>query len=71
MQQALERGIDLHSGYRYVEQLPATYDVDGILLPRPFKIVRQGPVCLFVRDEQRAQEWYQETLGFLFTEEVT
>ncbi|MBX5492770.1 MAG: VOC family protein [Chloroflexi bacterium] len=71
VQEALARGIDLHSGYRYVERLPATYDVDGILLPRPFKIVRQGPVNLFVQDVQRAQDWYRDTLGFLFTEEVT
>jgi len=37
VQQALAEGIDLTSGYRYVE--PAgTYNVDGILLPRPFKV---------------------------------
>jgi catechol 2,3-dioxygenase-like lactoylglutathione lyase family enzyme len=71
VQEALARGIDLHSGYRYVERLPATYDVDGILLPRPFKIVRQGPVRLFVDDVAAAEHFYRETLGFLFTEEVT
>ncbi|MBI2211022.1 MAG: VOC family protein, partial [Deltaproteobacteria bacterium] len=50
VQQALKDGVDLLSGYRYAERLPAAYEVDGILLPRPFKIVRLGPVSLFVKD---------------------
>ena len=44
IQDAMARGQDLLEGYRYVEKLPAKYEVDGILLPRPFKIVRIGPV---------------------------
>ncbi|MBI1993641.1 MAG: VOC family protein [Deltaproteobacteria bacterium] len=36
VQQALKDGVDLLSGYRYAERLPAAYEVDGILLPRPF-----------------------------------
>ena len=41
---ALATGGDLQSGFRFVDQLPRSYDVDGILLARPFKIVRIGPV---------------------------
>ena len=42
VQDALTKNIDLLSGYRSVEKLPAIFDVDGISLPRPFKIVRLG-----------------------------
>ena len=71
VQQALKDGVDLTSGYRHVDRLPATYDVDGILLPRPFKIVRIGPVSLFVKDVAAAETFYRDTLGFIPTEEVT
>ncbi len=71
VQQALEQGVDLHSGYRDVDTLPATYDVDGILLPRPFKITKIGPVSLFVADLTAAERFYRDTLGFIPTEEVT
>ena len=51
-------------------KLPASYDVDGVLLPRPFKIVRLGPVYLFVDDIESAELFYRDTLGFTLTEEV-
>ena len=70
VEQTLKHGIDPTSGYRHIERLPAAYDVDGILLPRPFKIVRIGPVELFVRDLEAAEAFYRETLGFSLTEEV-
>lgn len=70
VQQAMRDGVDLLSGYRDIERLPVKYDVDGVLLPRPFKIVRIGPVSLFVKDLQAAESFYRETLGFILTEEV-
>jgi catechol 2,3-dioxygenase-like lactoylglutathione lyase family enzyme len=70
VQQALKRGEDILSGYRHVDNLPASYDVDGVKLPRPFKIVRLGPVELFVNDMEAAEKFYCETLGFTLTEEV-
>jgi len=70
VQQALKQGTDLLSGNRYVDNLPATFDVDGILLPRPFKIVRIGPVSLFVEDIDAAEAFYCNIMGFLLTEEV-
>ena len=70
VQQALKRGVDITSGHRHVDSLPATYDVDGVLLPRPFKIVRLGPVELFVEDLAAAEKFYRDTLGFTLTEEV-
>jgi catechol 2,3-dioxygenase-like lactoylglutathione lyase family enzyme len=70
VQQALAGGIDLLSGFRDVESFPARFDVDGILLPRPFKIVRLGPVRLFVEDVEAAQAFYEGALGFMTTEEL-
>jgi catechol 2,3-dioxygenase-like lactoylglutathione lyase family enzyme len=71
VQQALADGVDLESGYRHVDSLPATYDVGGILLPRPFKVTRIGPVSLFVADVEAATAFYRDRLGFTVTEEVT
>jgi catechol 2,3-dioxygenase-like lactoylglutathione lyase family enzyme len=69
-QSAIANGVDLFSGYRHVEQMPENYDVDGIRLPRPFKIARLGPVYLFVADLDSAALFYRDTLGFALTEEV-
>ena len=71
VQDALQKNVDLLSGYRHVEQLPARYDVDGILLPRPFKIVRLGPVNLFVENLEASESFYRNTLGFTLTEKAT
>jgi catechol 2,3-dioxygenase-like lactoylglutathione lyase family enzyme len=70
VQQARAKGIDTTSGYRHVDELPATYDVDGILLSRPFKIVRLGPVSLFVDDPEESITFYRDKLGFTLTEEA-
>jgi catechol 2,3-dioxygenase-like lactoylglutathione lyase family enzyme len=70
VQDALAKNVDLLSGYRHLERLPARYDVDGILLPRPFKIVRLGPVNLFVENLEAAEAFYRDTLGFTLTEEI-
>jgi catechol 2,3-dioxygenase-like lactoylglutathione lyase family enzyme len=68
--QAIEAGTDLTSGHRDTNSLPATFDVDGILLPRPFKIVRIGPVSLYVDDIDAAETFYRDIMGFILTEEV-
>ena len=64
-----QTGTAMGTGFRHIE-LPGTYAVDGILLPRPFKIVRHGPVNLFVDDVTVACEWYVNIMGFALTEEV-
>jgi catechol 2,3-dioxygenase-like lactoylglutathione lyase family enzyme len=71
VEQALEQGVDLHGGYRWVDPLAATYDVDGVLLPRPFKIVKIGPVGVYVEDVEAARAFYEDRLGFVLTQEVT
>ena len=70
VQDALAEGVDLLSGYRYAEQMPATYEVGGIMMPRPFKIVGIGPVSLFVEDVEASKAFYQDALGFTLCEEV-
>ena len=70
VEQARAKGVDIFSGYRHIDKLPASYDVDGVLLPRPFKIVRLGPVYLFTENLDKAAEFYRDTLGFTLTEEV-
>ncbi|MCH8351412.1 MAG: VOC family protein [Chloroflexi bacterium] len=69
VEQAVQREIDVFSGNRDVETLPAIYNVEGVLLPRPFKITKIGPVNLFVRDQEAALDFYTNQLGFVFTEE--
>jgi catechol 2,3-dioxygenase-like lactoylglutathione lyase family enzyme len=70
VEEAIQKGIDIFSGTRDVESMPARYDVEGVWLPRPFKITKIGPVNLFVKDMERALEFYTTELGFIFTEEV-
>ncbi len=70
VQQALADGVDPLSGYRHVDALPAKYDVGGIMLARPFKIVRIGPVSLFAQDVNAAEAFYRDVLGFVNTEDV-
>lgn len=63
------KGVDIFSGYRYEETLPAQYEVEGVLLPRPFKITKIGPVHLFVDDVDAAEAFYTQRIGFVKTEE--
>jgi catechol 2,3-dioxygenase-like lactoylglutathione lyase family enzyme len=69
--EALDKGIDIFSGHRSRSTLPETYDVEGVLLPRPFKVTRIGPVALFVADVEQAERFYAERLGFVKSEETT
>jgi catechol 2,3-dioxygenase-like lactoylglutathione lyase family enzyme len=69
--EAQSKGIDIFSGHRPKDGLPANYDVEGVMLPRPFKITKIGPVCLFVDDVERAEAFYTERVGFVRSEEAT
>ncbi len=68
--EALEQGIDIFAGFRGVNHLPAKYDVAGVMLPRPFKITKIGPVNLFVQDMAASLNFYINHLGFVVTEET-
>jgi catechol 2,3-dioxygenase-like lactoylglutathione lyase family enzyme len=69
--EALREGVNLESGFRPAERNPRTFDVDGILLARPFKIVRIGPVRIFVDDVQRSRAFYESIMGLTHTQTVT
>ncbi len=68
--EAYEKGIAVLSGHQPKETLPAAYDVEGVLLPRPFKITKVGPVSLFVEDVDRAEAFYRDRLGFVRSEDA-
>jgi catechol 2,3-dioxygenase-like lactoylglutathione lyase family enzyme len=68
---AIRAGIEVVAGHRHVEVDPATFDVQGVLLPRPFKIVRIGPVCLFVSDMAASVDFYSTVMGLRETERAT
>jgi len=66
----MNQGINVLDGVRYLSKMPLKYNVDGLLLPQPFKIVRVGPVKLFVDDYEELKRWHTRVLGFTLTEEV-
>jgi catechol 2,3-dioxygenase-like lactoylglutathione lyase family enzyme len=68
--EAEAKGIAVLSGHRPQDGLPANYDVEGVMLPRPFKITKIGPVSLFVDDVDRAEAFYTERVGFVRSEEA-
>jgi catechol 2,3-dioxygenase-like lactoylglutathione lyase family enzyme len=66
-----QTGVATNAGYRYVDPLPPIYNVGGIMLGRPHKIVKHGPVNIFVQNVARSVDFYREVAGFELTEEVT
>ena len=67
---ALATGSKPASGYRDTEPLEEKYNVDGILLGRPFKITKVGPVRLFCENLDASLSFYRDMLGFTITEET-
>jgi catechol 2,3-dioxygenase-like lactoylglutathione lyase family enzyme len=66
-----QRGDDLDSGSEFRDALPgADYDVEGIMLPRPFKVIKGGPISLFVADVDAVARFYTEQLGMRVSEET-
>ncbi|MDB5955236.1 VOC family protein [Ramlibacter sp.] len=68
--EALQAGLRPDAGLRGMETAPEVHDVEGVLLARPFKVARVGPVRLFVDDVAQAQAFYRDALGLRVTEEV-
>ena len=67
---AEDNGVDLDSGFRPTEDLPCDFCVGGVMLPRPFKVTKIGPVNLFVADVDASERFYTELLGLTKTEDV-
>jgi catechol 2,3-dioxygenase-like lactoylglutathione lyase family enzyme len=70
LKEAASKGIDVLSGHKPNGNLAETYNVEGVLLARPFKITKIGPVSLFVDDVDAAERFYLERLGLRRSEEV-
>ena len=68
--QATQEGIPIEKGLRAADIGEEEYDVGGILLARPFKIVRHSPVRLFVEDMDKMLAFYRDDLGLSLTEEI-
>jgi catechol 2,3-dioxygenase-like lactoylglutathione lyase family enzyme len=69
--EARTRGDDLGSGFRHAETPPRQFDVEGIRLARPFKVVGIGPVRLFTPDMAKAEDFYRRVLGLRITAETS
>jgi catechol 2,3-dioxygenase-like lactoylglutathione lyase family enzyme len=63
-------GIDLDNGLCGLQTGVEGYDVDGILLARPFQIGKVGPIRLFVDDPEASLHFYRDLLGLKLTETV-
>jgi len=70
VQTAVAEGIDVRTGWQAVDG-EETFDVNGVLLARPFKVARIGPARIFVQDIDRALSFYRDDLGLMVTEEIT
>ena len=64
-------GIPIEKGTRAAESTEEKYDVGGVLLARPFKIARIGPVRLFAENMEAMIGFYRDDLGLTVTEEAT
>ena len=65
------RGDDLVSGSALRDALDdAPFDVEGTMLPRPFKVIRGGPLSLFVHDLDATLQFYQRRIGLRLSEEI-
>lgn len=68
--EAIQAGLDLRKGQRQRPWGPARYDVGGVMLPRPFRIVRNSPVGIFATDVDEATAYYRDVLGLTLTETI-
>lgn len=68
--QSKARGTDLDAGHHIIENRPFSHDVGGVLLARPFKINKIGPVRLWVEDMDLELDFYTRLFGLRVTEEV-
>jgi catechol 2,3-dioxygenase-like lactoylglutathione lyase family enzyme len=51
--------------------MPLEYEVDGVMLARPFRIVNMSPLGLFMDDLGTALTFYTDVMGFKETERNT
>lgn len=68
LSEAIVRGTNILAGNVSRDALDPIFDVEGIKLPRPFKITKIGPVNLFVDDIEASLRFYTDRMGFVITE---
>ncbi len=68
---AIEGGLDLRQGLHQRPFGEPRYNVAGVRLARPFRIVRNGPIRLFAHDLDAAARFYAEVMGLALTEKIT
>ncbi|MGH8236874.1 MAG: VOC family protein, partial [Steroidobacteraceae bacterium] len=61
------RGVDLDAGATDSDAPAAGYEVDGVLLSRPFAVTGIGPARIFVTDLERSLDFYATVLGLTVT----
>lgn len=62
---------ELASGYRSVSTSIASYSVQGVLMPRPFKVITLGPIKLFCADLEAALHFHRDIMGLRETDRVS
>jgi catechol 2,3-dioxygenase-like lactoylglutathione lyase family enzyme len=70
VEEGFEAGVDILKANRFKEPLEEKYDVGGILLARPFKVSKIGPIRIFVDDVEDVTTFYRDAMGLKVTEEV-
>lgn len=63
-------GTALTDGNRAIETLGGEHVVGGVVMARPFKVVKSGPISLFVADVDAAIAFYRDDMGMHLTEET-
>jgi mono/diheme cytochrome c family protein/catechol 2,3-dioxygenase-like lactoylglutathione lyase family enzyme len=67
---AIEAGLDLRKGLHQRPFGEPRYDVGGVRLARPFRIVRNGPIGIFAADVAAATAFYRDAMGLTLTETI-
>jgi catechol 2,3-dioxygenase-like lactoylglutathione lyase family enzyme len=70
IEQAVAKGVDISTGNRFREPRAFDFDVDGVRMPRPFRVTGIGPVRLFVDDMEASLRFYTQRIGLRVTEEI-
>lgn len=70
VRKAIDGGLDLRAGQHQRPFGDPRYDVAGVMLPRPFRVVRNGPIRLFAHDVEAAARFYAGTMGLTVTEDI-
>ena len=58
-------------GFRDEIDISNTYEVEGILMERPFKVTRLGRITLFVEDLEKSIDFYTKVMGLTLTTKKT